>query len=218
MPSDRTAEEDDLLRLLGETAGRRVLELGLGDGARAVTLAGRGATVIGVDVDEGAVRAAAVAAAAAEVRVEVHRVDDLADLAFLRADSVDAALAVDALAAHPDLARVCRQVHRVLRAGGCFLLTLPHPLACCLGPDPQGPAERVVPMRSYFDTTPLHRPGPGGVAPVVRPRTFAEVFTTLRSTGFRLDHLVELPAATDPPSGGPVLPELVVWRARKEGA
>lgn len=213
MAPDPTAEADELLHLLGETTGRRVLELGLADGARAVALAGRGATVIGVDVDEAAVQAAAAAAAAAEVRIELHRVADLADLAFLRADSVDAALSVDGLAGHPDLARVCRQVHRVLRAGGCFLLTLPHPMACCVSPEPH-PGGRLAVTGSYFDTAPQHRPGPGGTPVVVRPRTFAEAFSTLRSAGFRPDHLLELPA----PAGGPPFPEVVVWRARKEGA
>ena len=40
-----------LARLLGDVARKRVLELGCGDGARAVELASAGATVIAVDPD-----------------------------------------------------------------------------------------------------------------------------------------------------------------------
>ena len=211
---------DDVLRLVGEVAGRRVLELGLGDGSRATGLATRGATVIGVDVDPGAVAAASAAATAAEARIELHRVADLADLAFLRADSVDLALSAEGLGGHPDLARVCRQVHRVLRPGGVFVLALPHPAALCVTQETAGPATaegepalRLRVTRSYFDATPLPVPG-ADPATVARPRTVAEAFGALRTAGFRPDVLVEVPAA--PPAS--LLPAVMLWRARKEGA
>jgi len=100
------AEDFDLARLLGDVARKRVLELGCGDGSRAVELARRGATVIAVDPDAAAVLATRKRAEDTEVRVEVHT-GDLADLAFLRGDSVDIAFADGSLAAIADLGACC---------------------------------------------------------------------------------------------------------------
>ena len=52
-----------------------------------------------------------------EVRVELRQ-GDVADLAFLRADSIDVAFSAYAFDDVEDLARVFRQVHRVLKVGG----------------------------------------------------------------------------------------------------
>ena len=137
-----------LARLLGHTTGKRVLELGCGDGRRAVELARGGATVITVDPSAEAVLATRQRAQDAEARIEGHT-GDLADLAFLRGDSVDVAFAEGSLATLADLGRVFRQVQRVLRAGAWFAFSLPHPLAECVQTDPEPagalPLERAVP-------------------------------------------------------------------------
>ena len=76
------AEDFVLARLLGDVERKRVLELGCGDGTRAVELARRGASVIAVDPSTEAVLGTRKRAEAAEVRIEVHT-GDFADLAFL---------------------------------------------------------------------------------------------------------------------------------------
>src|SRR4051794_33857061 len=121
-------------RLLGEIRGKRVVELGCGDGSRAVQLAQQGASVIAVDPSAESVARTRQAAEAAEIRIEVHT-GDFADLAFLRGDSVDVAFAEGSLGGLADLGRVFRQVQRVLRAGAWFAFTLPHPLSFCIDRD-----------------------------------------------------------------------------------
>src|SRR6478735_2617833 len=106
-------ENDAVVRLLGPVKGKRVLELGCGTGDTAVRFAREGATVIGVDSSADRIAAARAAAEVAEVRLEL-RAGDLADLAFLRADSIDMAYSQGALAPVADLDRLFRQVHRVL--------------------------------------------------------------------------------------------------------
>ena len=86
---DGPAERE--LRLIGDVKGKRVLELGCGTGQAAVTLAKQGATVIAVDVSTVQLAHARRLMERAEVRIEWHETD-LADLAFLRADSIDVAL------------------------------------------------------------------------------------------------------------------------------
>ena len=193
------------LRLLGDVAGRRVVELGQGPRAAAVALAAGGAHVIAVDPSAERLARGRTLADDDEVRVEWHQ-SDLADLAFLRGDSVDVALSIETMAEVPDAPRLFRQVHRVLKHGGTFLFAYEHPLSMCR---PAGDA----PPRSYFDATPLATVGEGVVVQRY-PRTVSAVFTALCRTGFRVEVLAE----PEPLVGSPLVPPTIVWRARKEGA
>jgi SAM-dependent methyltransferase len=190
---------DDDLRLCGDVTGKRVLDLGCGAGENAVVLAGRGAH-------------------AAEVRVEWHQCD-ASDLAFLRADSIDLALATGLIGEVDDLDRLLRQVHRVLRPGAPFVFSFDHPVALCLGRDEVAPG--ALPLgarelrRSWFDGSPCEIARDGERIRVI-PRTIAAVFASLHRAGYRTELLLEPePVRTEDP--GPALPSAVVWRARKEG-
>ena len=207
------AEDFVLARLLGAVERKRVLELGCGDGRRAVELARRGANVIAVDPSTEAGLATRKRAEIAEVRIEL-RTGDLADLAFLRGDSVDVAFAEGSLASLADLGRVLRQVQRVLRAGAWFAFSLPHPIAACVARDaaPEGALPLTVPTvdRSYFDDD-----VPYGTE--VHPHRIGDVFALLGRVGFRVDTLLE----PEPPGdvrGRALLPTTVIWRARKVGS
>jgi len=79
--------EDDV-RLLGNVAGKRILDLGCGDGQAAVAFTLRGATTIAVDSSVRMLDRARTLAERAGVRVEWHQ-GDVADLAFVRAESID---------------------------------------------------------------------------------------------------------------------------------
>jgi SAM-dependent methyltransferase len=212
-------ENDAVIRLLGSVRGKRVLELGCGPADAAIALAKQGATVIGVDSSTEHVAAGRAAAEAAEVRLEL-RARDLADLAFLRADSMDLAYSDGALAEIPDLGRLFRQVHRVLRHGAGFVFSLPHPFA--LGTEVEPAAEGSLPLgrtfvaRSYFDTSPIDV-GADGDPVLVTRHTLSEVFTGLTRSGFRVDTLLE-PEPSGASGDRALLPTTVVWRARKEGS
>ena len=207
------ADDFVLARLLGDIERKRVLELGCGDGTRAVELARRGANVLAVDPSTEAGLATRKRAEIAEVRIEL-RTGDLADLAFLRGDSVDVAFAEGSLASLADLGRVLRQVQRVLRAGAWFAFSLPHPVAACVvtDPEPDGslPLARPYVERSYFEDDAPYGSG-------AHPHRIADVFALLGRVGFRVDTLLEPePAATS--AGRALLPTTVVWRARKVGS
>ncbi len=184
------------LRLLGDVKAKRVLVLGGGDGQAAAALALLGAVTIGVEPSEDRLHAARTHAEGVEARVEWHH-GDLADLAFLRADSVDVALSIGTIVEAEDLARLFRQVQRVLRLGTPFVFSYPHPFAACLGSD-----GRV--------STPYLGDATGATPPIP---TVSTVFTELHRAGFRVDVVAE-PAPVD----GSRLPVTIVWRARKEGS
>jgi SAM-dependent methyltransferase len=193
------------LRLLGDLRGKRVLDLGCGTGAAAIGFAHRGAIVIALDASEARLTHARERAEREEVKVEWRR-GDLADLAFLRAESIDAAFSADAVAEVDDAARLFRQVQRVLKPNGPFVFSYEHPMALCIGAS--GEVER-----SYFEPGPIDVERDGESARVYT-RGIGEVFTELGRAGFRVDTVLE----PRPDTPGARVPATIVWRARKEGA
>jgi SAM-dependent methyltransferase len=201
------------LRLLGPLEGKRLLALGCRRPEPIVALAEAGAKVIAVDQSSVRVDRTRQACEAADQRVELHRAD-VADLAFLRQDSIDLAVSVYALAEVEDLNRVFRQVHRILKPTSPFVFSLPHPAAALIGE--RGPDGRPQVDRSYFDPRPLDR-GPGPEQD--HQHGISAVFTSLSRAGFRLDVLLEPePHGDDPASTTRAwAPPTLVVRARKEG-
>jgi SAM-dependent methyltransferase len=212
LPSERE------LRLAGDVRGKRVLDIGCGTGENAVALARQGAHVIAVDAAAGVLAAGQRFAEANEVRVEFHQ-GDAADLAFLRADSIDLALATGVLNEIEDVDRLFRQVHRVLKAGSPFVFSYDHPAALMLGREdtsPGGlPLGRLEVRRSYFEPGPM-KAVHDGEDMTLWPRTISEIFAALHRAGYRVDALLE-PEAHGTPDPGPAIPTTIVWRARKEG-
>ena len=200
-----------LRKLLGEVAGKRILELGCGNGSRAVALARAGATVLAVDPSRTAVAETRELAELCEVRIEVH-VGDFADLASWRGDSVDVAFAEGTLGELGDLGRVFRQVQRVLRAGAWFAFSLPHPFAFCvdadLEPDGSLPLARPYLARSYFETDAVN---------AQYPHQITAVFAALNRAGFRVDTISE-PEPNATARGRALVPTDIIWRARKVGS
>jgi 2-polyprenyl-3-methyl-5-hydroxy-6-metoxy-1,4-benzoquinol methylase len=203
------------LRLLGDLKGKRVLDLGCGAGAGAIAVAKQGAIAIAVDGSADNLAAAKRAGDENEVRIEFHQAD-LADLAFVRADTIDVVLSVWSLAHVEDLNRVFRQVHRVMKTNAPFVFSLPHPAYDMIDDDADEPA---AVRRSYFDTAPVTNDD----GSVDYPRTTSEVITGLVRANFRVDWLLE----PEPAAGGhrsrfwretfAVVPRTLVIRARKEG-
>ena len=205
------------LRLLGTVAGKRVLDLGCGTGRASAVLAQQGAHVIGLDPSAELVTAARRHASQAQVKVEFHQ-GDLADLAFMRADSVDLVFSAWAIGGAPDLNRVFRQVHRVLKQGTPFVFSMSHPAYDII--DDEHPDQPLQIRRSYFDRSPVDDSGetPFGE----HHHTVSDVFMGLTRNNFRVDVLLEPesnPAAPSPHWREAFLwlPRTLVVRARKEG-
>lgn len=163
-------------RLIGDVDGKRVLVLGCGAGHDAIGLTQRGARVTATDGDVTQIGAARNLAHRYEVTAEFHQCHP-AELAFIRADQIDLALAITTLSFVDDLDRVLRQVHRVVRHGGHLLISLPHPALLCADP-----ADRSRTARRWDDR------GPVGDRFVHRAE---DVVTALVRANFSVDTLLE---------------------------
>ena len=210
MNNTASGPTDRELRLVGAVAGKRVLDLGCGEGQAAITFAKQGAVVIAVDGSRAVLERGRERAEAEEVKVE-FREGDLADLAFLRADSIDAVFSADALSEVEDIARVFRQVQRVLRPHSSFVFVHEHPIALCLGPNGEI-------AHSYFDPGPIVVDDGAGGTRQLYTRNVSELFTELGRAGFRVDTILEPRPLRGADGLGEKLPSTIVWRARKEGS
>jgi SAM-dependent methyltransferase len=205
-------------RLLGHVADKRVLELGCGSGLGSVALARQGARAIGVDFSPDHLTAARRLSERAGVKIELHE-GDLGDLAFARADTIDAVFSAYALNLVEDINRVFRQVHRVLKPGCPLAFSVPHPAYDMIVDD--DPEEPLVVRRSYFDDSRIDlesdRPPYFGYH-----HTISELFTGLSRANFRVDVILEPEPHRDVGSATwretfRYVPRTLIMRARKEG-
>ncbi len=183
--------DDSELRLCGDLVGKRVLELGVASTSNAVTMAAMGAKALALDPSADKIARVRTAASAAEVIVECHH-GELADLGFATSGSVDLVVAAHSLGNVDDLPRLLRQVHRLLKSGGPFVLAMHHPVAAMFdGVDPTA-------RRAY---------GTGSV-------TFSELYMAFERTNFHFDAMHELGPRHVRDAFAPTV---LVLRARKQG-
>lgn len=183
--------DDGELRLCGEMVGKRVLELGVSSTSNAITAATAGAKAIALDPSSEKIARLRAAAEAAEIKVECHH-GELADLGTATSGSIDLVIAAHSLANVDDLPRLLRQVHRVLKLSGPFVVAMHHPVAAMFdGADPTA-------RRAY---------GTDGI-------TFGELYMAFERTNFHLDTIYEL---TPRHVRDALTPSVLVLRARKQG-
>lgn len=181
------------LRVCGDMRGKRVLELGLfGSVPNCVAMATQGARSIAIDPSREAIQRARQAASNQNVVVEFHE-GELADLGFLMNAVIDVAVCVHHINFDSDIARLFRQVHRVLRPEAGFIFAVTHPMSAVFD------GNDATARRQYGSTTP----------------TIGELTMALQRANFSIDVMHELTPLHQPRA---VAPSTLVVRARKLGS
>jgi len=181
---------DGDLRLLDDVAGLDVVELGCGGGQCSVALAERGADVVGVDLSASQLDFARNLATERGATAEFLQGDVTA--LPVADESVDVAFNAWVFQWVPDLSAAAAEAARVLRPGGRFVFSMPHPLYEIVDPE----SHEVV--ESYFDTGRRVSTHEGVEADEVLYRhTVSGVYDALVGVGFDVERLRE-PGSPDP--------------------
>jgi SAM-dependent methyltransferase len=144
-----------MLEACGNVAGLRVLDCGCGEGRFCRMLVERGAAyALGLDL------CAPMIAAAQELQSErdAYRVADVQDLGFLEDGTFDLAVSYLNQCDLPDFKANTREVFRVLKGGGRFVIANLHPMRTAGGnwlKTPEGKKEHVI-LDNYFDEGERH--------------------------------------------------------------
>ncbi|SEL91703.1 class I SAM-dependent methyltransferase [Rhodococcus maanshanensis] len=177
------------VRLLGDVAGRDVLEVGCGSAPCARWLAGQGARAVGLDLSMGMLTRGVEAMAKGGPRVPLVQAGaeslPFADESF---DIVCSAFGAVPFVA--DSALVMREVARVLRPGGLWVFAVNHPIRWIF-PDDPGPKGLTATM-PYFDRTPYVEVDDDGTPTYVEHhRTIGDRVRELVAAGLEVRDIVE---------------------------
>jgi SAM-dependent methyltransferase len=209
--------------LLGDVAGRRVLEIGCGSAPCARWLRTAGADVVALDLSAGMLARAAELNRATGIAVPLLQAD--AGALPLAAASVD--LACSAFGGLPfvaDVEGVLAEVARVLRPGGRFVASVNHPMRWPF-PDSPDPDDLQV-VSSYFDRTPyVETDEDGATVYVEHHRTVGDWVRAVVGAGLVLDDLLEpewTPGRTQnwgqwSPARGALIPGTLVLSCHRPG-
>ncbi len=177
------------VRLLGETCGRRVLEVGCGAAQSARWLRSRGAAAIGLDLSIRQLQHSRRIDAATGIPVPVVCAT-ATRLPFADRTFDDACSSFGALPFIEDVGAVMRELARVLRPGARWVFSVSHPSRWSL---PDDPAEAGLTIsRSYFDRRPYVEQDEDGTPTYVEHHhTLGDWVHALVSSGFVLVELIE---------------------------
>ena len=189
-----------MLELAGDVAGRRVLDLGCGEGAYSRALVRRGARVVGIDGSVRLIEVARQRAAAAGLDID-YRCVNASALEGIASCSVDLIVASMVFMNVEDYVGAIRESHRVLAAGGALCMSITHP--CFSAPVSnwvrgKGQRPRHFAIDRYFERIAW----PDRIAPTFRTptlrrhRPLEDYMTAALEAGFAL-RVFQEPVATE---------------------
>ncbi|RJS89544.1 class I SAM-dependent methyltransferase [Candidatus Bathyarchaeota archaeon] len=115
-----------LKRMVGNVRGKRVLDVGCGEGYFSRVFARMGAEVTGIDISEALIEAAREEEREHPLGVK-YFVADAADLGMLESESFDIAFCHMALSDIADYEGAIAEVSRILKVEGRFVIVMEHP-------------------------------------------------------------------------------------------
>ena len=139
-----------MLTACEDVTGKRIIDCGCGEGRFCRILAARGANyVLGVDLCEPMIKAAREL----QSETDEYWIADVQDLNFIENEMFDLAISYLNQCDVPDLDRNNREVYRILKPGGRFIVANLHPMRSAIGAwhkSDRGKKEHVI-LDRYFD-------------------------------------------------------------------
>lgn len=200
----------EVLRLAGNVRGKRVLELGYANEALSSSFVAQGATPILIEESKQRFAEIKRFQEQSELKFEIRH-NELADLAFCPAESIDLAISAISFCGAKDIARVFRQLQRVLKDQGILVFGILHPLALHFSSDPSVGGNLGYGSKEMIDGSRLNGTFPFPLPEKVTVPTFSETFSLLKRSGFSVDQILELPLAENLAKH----PEIMLIKAHK---
>ena len=177
---------EEKLGLLGDIAGKHLLEIGCGGAQCGIAFAKQGAIVTGVDIAGAQIEYARELAMRNGVSIGLMQ-RDMTDLAPIASESQDIVFTASALQYVDDILACFQEVRRVLKPGGVFVFAVGHPFDIVNGD--------LQPERSYFDTgrfvTGAEVSDEIGFAFCVNRRTVSDYVNAVAGAGLVIERMVE---------------------------
>ncbi|WP_230741690.1 class I SAM-dependent methyltransferase [Methanooceanicella nereidis] len=192
-------EKPVVMRLLGDISGKAALDLGCGGGDYTVELARRGAKVVGVDISKVSLGIAHKKASMEGQDLELI-MGSISDLGFLKGDRFDVVFSSTSMHYVADIENAFRQVRRLLKDGGMFVLSVVHPFYTAQYPliDYAGADKYAVFQLRYFNHAIREYIPPwskyieeGDGRCISYHYTVDDYFNALKDAGFDIDRMVE---------------------------
>ncbi len=207
-----------MLDAVGNVSGRKVIDLGCGEGRFSRMLAERGAVVTGVDLCRPFIEFAR------EHRVsdESYLIGDMEDLHGVSSGEFDLAVSYVTLVDVPDMDSAVREAFRVLRRGGRFVVCNLHPMVSASpGWIRQGNRQMHYPVDRYFDEGERDISRREDMPWTNFHRTLSTQFHTFLGAGFTVEDIREPTPTAEQAARYPIVsdnlrvPEFIIFILRK---
>ena len=182
--------DEPMVIACGDVAGKRVLDCGCGEGRFCRILAACGADyVLGLDLCEPMIKAAREW----QSETDEYRIADVQDMSFIENEMFDLAVSYLNQCDVPNLDVNNREVYRILKDGGRFIVANLHPMRSAVGRwyrNDKGEKEHVI-LDRYFDekerTWKMM-----GVKFTNFHRTLSTYVSSFLAAGFSIEKIIEL--------------------------
>ncbi|MEM8780589.1 MAG: class I SAM-dependent methyltransferase [Cyanobacteria bacterium P01_G01_bin.49] len=181
--------DQPMLIACGDVTGKKIIDCGCGEGRFCRILAARGANyVLGIDLCEPMIEAARKL----QSETDEYRVADVQDISFMENEMFDLAVSYLNQCDVPNLHSNNREVHRILKKAGRFIVANLHPMRSAVGAwhkSNSGKKEHVI-LDRYFDEGDRTWKMMGSEFTNFH-RTLSTYISSFLTTGFTIEGIVE---------------------------
>ena len=203
-------------RLLGDIAGKQILEIGCGNGRSLKHLGEQGAKELwGLDISESQLQKAEALLAESQIKAKLICAPMEEDCGIPE-NYFDLVVSVYAVGWAHDLAGLFKRVYNYLKPGGIFAFSWSHPIHKCVAKD----GENWVFKKCYYDES-WYTLTLGGGELTLSDRMLSTFINALADAGFVIERMAEKPdlsselPADDFEAKSRLMPQTVAFRARK---
>ncbi len=187
---------EEELQLLGDVHGKRIVEIGCGDGQSLAWLAARGALELcGLDLSSQQISNASALCQEHALTASLHCSPMEQDPGITH-DHYDIALSLFALGWSVDLDASLGHIANYLRPGGFLVFSWEHPFFRCL----KSKNKQLLVEKSYSKEGPIERMSWNGDPIVMHARTLSTFLNAVIASGLRIEQVLE-PALPESDSG-----------------